>query len=125
MTIILHLPWPTTSNHANKFGRGRVYPSKAKVKFLDEADALALTQKPFRKVRGPFTYHAVFNQKYRLRKDGKPKEQFDGENRLKICVDYAQRIGLIEDDYLAQGGAWSWGECLHGAMLSIHPWTGA
>ena len=117
MTVILHLPWPPSSNHANKIGRKSVFPSKEMKAFLQEADGLAYTQKPFRCIVGAFTYHLVLNR-------AKRRHNSDGENRVKHCVDYAQRIGIIENDKLAEGGSWSWGECLHGAMLSIHPWRG-
>lgn len=115
MSIVLHLPWPPSVNDANKFGKKGYYPSKDKVKFFDDADALFLTQKRgLGRVEGPFTYHLVLNREMR-------HPLADGDNRAKYPLDCAQRFGLIENDKLAEGGSWSWGSCEHGSMLSIHP----
>lgn len=117
MSIVLHLPWPPSVNSANNFGSKGYYPSTEKKKFFRDADALFLTQKRSlngRMVEGPFTYHLILNR------DLRPATG-DGDNRIKYPLDFAQRVGLIENDKLAEGGSWSWGSCEHGAMLSIHP----
>jgi hypothetical protein len=114
--IVLHLPFPPSVNEANKFSKRGYYPSNAKRDFFRDADVLFLTQKRVLEPLsdGPFTYHIVLNRAHR-------GPTSDGDNRLKYVLDYAQRVGLIENDKLAEGGSWSWGECEHGAMLSIHP----
>jgi len=115
--IVLHLPFPPSVNEANKFGKRGYYPSNAKQTFVREAGALFLQQKRALnglKVTGPFTYHLVLNRSQR-------GPLADGDNRIKYPLDCAQQFGLIENDKLAEGGSWSWGECEHGAMLSIHP----
>ena len=115
--IVLHLPFPPSVNEANKFGKRGYYPSNAKQAFVAEAEGLFLTQKRALsglKVEGPFTYHLVLNRARR-------GPLADGDNRIKYPLDCAQKFGLIENDKLAEGGSWSWGECEHGAMLSIHP----
>lgn len=104
-------------NSANNFGRKGYYPSDAKKEFFRVANALFLAQKRAlsgQKIKGPFTYHLVLNHDRRGPLD-------DGDNRGKYALDCAQLFGLIENDKLAEGGSWSWGPCLHGAMLSIHP----
>jgi hypothetical protein len=115
--IVLHLPFPPSVNEANKFSKRGYYPSNAKRDFFRDADALFLTQKRALsglKVDGPFTYLVVLSRAQR-------GPLADGDNRLKYPLDYAQRVGLIDNDKFAEGGSWSWGECEHGAMLSIHP----
>jgi hypothetical protein len=115
--IVLHLPYPPSVNDANKFGRRGYYPSTEKENFFREADGLFLTQKRALnglRVDGKFTYHLVLNRALR-------HPLADGDNRCKYPLDFAQRVGLIKNDKLAEGGSWSWGECEHGAMLSIHP----
>jgi Holliday junction resolvase RusA-like endonuclease len=113
--IVLHLPFPPSVNNANGFSKRGYYPSAAKDKFFRDADSLYMTQKRgLSRVDGPFTYHIVLNKQMR-------HGLADGDNRLKYVLDYAQRVELIENDKLAEGGSWSWGECEHGAMLSIHP----
>jgi Holliday junction resolvase RusA-like endonuclease len=120
MTLILHLPWPPSTNHANRYGKNKrtgkmqYFPSKDKEAFFREADGLYMTQKRgLERVAGPFTYHLVLNRN--MRHGGA-----DGDNRGKYCLDYLQRVGLIDNDKLAEGGSWSWGSCEHGAMLSVH-----
>jgi hypothetical protein len=115
--IVLHLPFPPSVNEANKFSKRGYYPSNAKRDFKRDADALFLTQKRAlsgQKVEGPFTYHLILNIAQR-------GPLADGDNRIKFPLDFAQRVGLIDNDKFAEGGSWSWGECEHGAMLSIHP----
>jgi Holliday junction resolvase RusA-like endonuclease len=119
MTVVLHLPYPPTINSSGRVGSRGYYPSAAKQRFQTDADALFLTQKRSLaglKINGPFTYHIVLNRAQRGPLD-------DGDNRIKAALDCAQKFGLIENDKLAEGGSWSWGNCEHGAMLSIHPVT--
>jgi Holliday junction resolvase RusA-like endonuclease len=115
--IVLHLPFPPSVNSANNYGRKGYYPSDKKKSFFWDANALYLTQKRSlsgHRIEGPFTYHIVLNRSQRRR-------NADGDNHTKYVLDFAQTVGLIENDKLAEGGSWSWGECEHGAMLSIHP----
>jgi hypothetical protein len=115
--ILLHLPYPPSVNDANKYGKRGYYPSKEKKTFFNEAEVLFLTQKRAlsgQRIEGPFTYHLVLNRALR-------HPLADGDNRGKYPLDCAQKFGLIENDKLAEGGSWSWGECEHGSMLSIHP----
>lgn len=119
MTVILHLPWPPSVNDSNragvsKMGKPFVYSSQSKRRFFRDADILVMAQKPIGFVKGPFTYHLILNRDMR-------HGNADGDNRGKYVLDYAQKIGLIENDKLAEGGSWSWGHCEHGAMLSIRP----
>lgn len=116
-TVVLHLPWPPSVNDANKFSRKGYYPSDDKKKFFVDAHALYLMQKRSlggQKITGPFTYHLILNRAQR-------GPLADGDNRIKYPLDYAQKVGLIENDKLAEGGSWSWGACEYGSMLSIHP----
>jgi hypothetical protein len=121
MTVVLHLPMPPSVNAATRVGRNKVngkpfvYSSREKQKFFADADALFMAQKrTIGFVRGKFTYHLILNEKLR-------HGNADGDNRQKYAIDFAQRVGLIENDKLAEGGSWSWGPCEYGAMLSIHP----
>jgi len=115
--IVLHLPFPPSVNEANKFSKRGYYPSEAKKQFKLDATALFLTQKRAlrgQKIEGPFTYHLIVNRAQR-------GPLSDGDNLAKYPLDCAQKFGLIENDKLAEGGSWSWGDCEHGSMLSIHP----
>ena len=114
MTFLLHLPWPPSVNDANRFGKRGYYPSNAKQAFFRDADAMYYEQKPRWFVKGPFKYHLILNEKMRT-------STMDGDNRAKYPLDFLQRVGLIENDKLAEGGSWSWGDCEHGAMISVFP----
>lgn len=120
MTVILHLPMPPSVNAANRVGRSKstgkpfVYSSPEKRKFFAEADKLFLLRHGYNgKIKGAFKYHLVLNEKLR-------HGNADGDNRMKYALDFAQRVGVIENDKLAEGGSWAWGPCEFGAMLSIH-----
>jgi Holliday junction resolvase RusA-like endonuclease len=121
MTVVLHLPMPPSVNAATRVGRNKVngkpfvYSSREKQRFFADAGMMYLAQKRITGfVKGPFTYHLILNEKLR-------HGNADGDNRMKYALDFAQKVGLIENDKLAEGGSWAWGPCEHGAMLSIHP----
>src|SRR5581483_2256621 len=96
-------------------GKGFIYSSPEKRQFFRDAETLYLLQKShIGFVKGRFTYHLILNEKFR-------HGNSDGDNRGKYALDFAQRVGRIENDKLAEGGSWCWGPCEHGAMLSIHP----
>jgi hypothetical protein len=116
--IILHLPFPISVNSANGFGKHGYFPREAKKAFWRDAEALYMTQKRALaglKVSGPFTYHLILNRDQR-------GPLSDGDNLCKYPLDFAQKMGLIENDKLAEAGSWSWGPCQFGALLSIHPY---
>lgn len=121
MSFILHLPFPPSLNDANAIGKNRrtgqiqVYSNRGKTKFFRDADALFLAQKRgLERISGPFTYHLILNE-------GMRHGNADGDNRGKYCLDYLQKIGLIDNDKYAAGGSWSWGACEFGAMISVYP----
>lgn len=121
MTTILHLPFPPSVNASSRIGKSKtsgksfIFSSPEKRRFLKDADALYYVQsKGLQCVKGKFTYHLILNETMR-------HGNADGDNRQKYALDFAQRVGLIENDKLAEGGSWAWGPCLHGALLSIHP----
>jgi hypothetical protein len=122
--IRLALPFPPSVNHANRIGRNRatgrprVFESVAKRAFVREADGMFLQQKrdlASQRIAGPFTYHLVLNEALR-------SSNADGDNRAKYALDFAQRVGLIEDDKLAIGGSWRWAECSYPALLELEAW---
>lgn len=119
--LIVNLPFPPSINHANRFGKnkrtGRMqyFPSKDKEAFFAEADGLLLTQKRgLQRVGGSFTYHIILNEQMRT-------PTMDGNNRDKYAIDYLERVGLIDNDKLAEGGSWSWGPCEYGCVIIVKP----
>ncbi|MCX7320420.1 MAG: hypothetical protein NT113_13335 [Hyphomicrobiales bacterium] len=120
--FVLEMPFPPSVNDANRIGKSRktgkvvVFGDKGKLKFLKDADALYMAQqRRLSFVGGPFTYHITLNEKMR-------KPAMDGDNRGKYVLDYLQRVGLIENDKLAEGGSWSWGPCEFGCSVIVKPY---
>lgn len=121
MTFVIELPWPPSLNRANTVGKNRrtgkvqFYSSRDKAQFFRDADVLLLSQRNVEFVPGPFTYHITLNEKMR-------HGNADGDNRGKYVLDFLQRVGLIENDKLAQGGSWSWGTCEFGCRIIVKPY---
>jgi hypothetical protein len=118
--MTLHLPFPPSVNIANRVGRNKttgkpiVYSNRVKNKFFADAELLYLSQaRKLVGIPGPFKYHLVLNEDLR-------HGNADGDNRQKYCLDFLQRVGLIENDKLAEGGSWVWGPCEFGAMISVY-----
>lgn len=52
-------------------------------------------------IKGKFIYHIVLDENKRANRDG--------DNFNKAVLDFLQRVGMIENDSLADAGSWSWG----------------
>jgi hypothetical protein len=74
------------------------HPSTAYTRWIKAADQLFVMNKigPLRTVEGHFI--AVIE----LAATGKKRATSDADNLAKVCLDYAQRTRLIENDKLAQ-----------------------
>ena len=110
----LDLPKPPSVNSANKYGRGGVYPSKAKKAWFDEAGWIIKEQKPKPKpVKGPFRATITITRKGR-----KPKQDLD--NLPKYVLDLLQLHRLIENDCLLEGMNFTWGMAHLGCCVHVH-----
>lgn len=110
--VTLTLPFPPSVNDLWAKGRKNMHLSESYRAWKDEALKLYLAQKRTlgTPIKGNFTYHVVLDEKRRdFDKLGR-KRKSDGDNRSsKAILDLLQSVGLIEDDYFADAGSWSWG----------------
>ena len=104
MMVTISLPFPVSANRIWRNGNKRTYISPQYKAWKDEAFVSYLQQKrdAGEPIKGNFTYHIVLDETRR-------KVARDGDNRGKVCLDFLQAVGLIEDDKLADAGSWSWG----------------
>lgn len=104
--IELDLPVPPTANHIWQSGRKGVFRTKQYKEWQRQADALTLSQRGWRnkRIEGRFTALLVLNERML-------NPASDGDNRMKVPLDYAKRLGLIVDDSVqyCRGGRWSLG----------------
>ena len=99
MIVTIDLPFPPSVNRIWRVGTNRstgkrfVYRSKPYMKWLREADAQWMAQKPrgaFKMIEGPF--------KARIMLSRPDKRRRDDSNYHKVVMDFAQRVGIIKDD---------------------------
>jgi Holliday junction resolvase RusA-like endonuclease len=112
MTFSLLLPFPVSTNRLWRAYGQRVYASKEYKAWKQEANDYYIQQKRGKqKIEGPFTYMIVLDRTRR-------KSNLDGDNRLKAPLDFLQSVGLIENDSLAEGGGWAWGD-VDGCLIKV------
>lgn len=129
VTYCLELPFPVSANrlwrsagavththHGSILSRPRVYISPMYRSWITEADALYLTQKrkmgPVQML-GPYTIECVFSR-------DKRSPLADGDNLTKCIHDWLQRVQIIKNDRLCEGGYWAWGEASAGTTVVVH-----
>lgn len=99
----------------------RVHVSPQYKSWIKEADALYLIQKrklgPIRTL-GRYTLACTFSR------DKRSPIQ-DGDNLCKCVHDWLQRIELIHNDCLCEGGSWAWGDAQAGCLVLVegYPWV--
>ena len=108
----LDLPKPPSLNSANKLGRGRIHPSKAKDAWFEEAGWTIKEQKP-KPVKGPFRATVTFSR------EGRNQKQ-DLDNLPKYVLDLLQRHNLIENDNLLESMNFCWGMARLGCCVHVH-----
>jgi|KBSMisStandDraft_5_1062788.scaffolds.fasta_scaffold65100_1 crossover junction endodeoxyribonuclease RusA len=91
--IIVDLPWPPSLNRIWRSKGKVVYRDPKYVRWIDQAGWLAKLGK-HQQVRGEFSATIVLNPPN--------KRKIDVDNRVKVLLDLAQRVGLVEDDCLCR-----------------------
>jgi len=99
--IELDLPLPTSVNKIWRVSRGQVYRSRAYQRWQKAADALTLTQPQWRNKHIPGRYTATL-----IINEGMLNPVSDGDNLLKVPLDYAKRLGLVVDDSIKYCRDW-------------------
>jgi Holliday junction resolvase RusA-like endonuclease len=98
------LPWPPSTNNLWRYASGRKpYPSDDYKMWKRNADSIYQAySRQWVPIKGRFNAELTFNQKHRNRSDI--------DNRIKPCLDWLQRVGLIENDKLCSSLNAVWGE---------------
>lgn len=115
----LDLPMPPSTNSIWRYGRrgrpSKPYLSKEYVGWKAECDGLLMATQPRpKKVTGPFVASVVLSQEERRGNE-------DADNRTKACLDWLQRVELIDNDSKAERVTVSWGEAPAGCRVTVIP----
>lgn len=106
--VTLELPYPPTANTIWRRGNGRTYLNPKYMAWQNEANGMFLQQKSAKTIGtpivGPFEVHLTFSK-------DKRRKGSDLDNRVKPVLDQMQKLGLIENDSLAEKVTATWGPC--------------
>lgn len=99
--IEIDLPLPPSVNAIWRPGSYQFYQSRRYQRWVKEADALLYAQQKWRnkKLPGRFTCLLILNEDMM-------RSNMDGDNKLKVPLDYAKRLGLIVDDSIKYCRQW-------------------
>jgi crossover junction endodeoxyribonuclease RusA len=104
--VTLELPYPPTANTIWRRGKGRTYLNPKYKAWQNEANGMYQQQKAAKTIgtpiAGPFEVHLTFSDKKR-------RKGSDLDNRVKPVLDQMQRLGVIENDSLAERVTATWG----------------
>lgn len=122
MSHSIHLPFPPTTNTIWRLGRNKtIHRNQSYVQWIEQADQLTLLTKrgPIKMLVGPFFALLELHTTDKRRRK-------DADNRWKAVLDYATRIGLIQDDCHMQWGLVGWVDDAtvappYGCRLTIWP----
>ena len=100
--IEIDLPLPPSTNAIWRSNRGGVHRSAEYKAWQKAADALTLSRREWRnkRIERRFTVLLILNEKMM-------RQNADGDNNLKVPLDYAKRLGLIVDDSIAYARQWT------------------
>lgn len=120
MQLFLDMPFPPSMNHIWRAKKtGGVYRAPAYILWIKQADQLYVMQK--HRLRNQMLlgkFHCLLEI---YTSDGRKRR--DADNRMKVPLDYATRIGLIKDDSYCERGTFAWVKAEdappHGARLTI------
>ena len=99
--IVLDLPFPVSVNAIwGARNGGGVRRTAHYVRWLEAADmhVMATKQYPRRKIQGPFAIQIALSD----------DRGGDGDNYIKVCLDWLQSRDVIPNDKLCRKGAWEW-----------------
>jgi Holliday junction resolvase RusA-like endonuclease len=99
--IVLDLPVPPSVNEIWRPGHWQFYRSKEYRLWQKRADALTYATKGWRNKHIPGQYMATL-----ILDEGVLNPRSDGDNRLKVPLDYAKRLELITDDSITYCREW-------------------
>lgn len=93
-TITVDLPWPPSANKIWRSGNRRVYRSQKYNSWFKEAFYVFKESRP-KKIDGIFSAEIILYP---------PDDRHsDIDNRIKVLLDLAQKVGVIENDRFCRG----------------------
>lgn len=112
--IVLDLPWPPSLNAIWRSGNRHVYRNPKYVRWINQAGLLAKAYR-YPTITGRFKAKIILNPP--------TKREIDVDNRVKVLLDLAEAIGLIENDKKCRLLIVSYGETIKGgsARLILSP----
>lgn len=109
-TITLNLPWPPSQNAIWRKNKTAVYRNPKYVRWIEQASWLVKLGK-HQQIKGEFSATIVL-----IPPDKRP---IDIDNRVKVLLDLAERMQLIENDNLCRLLVVVYGEGDIGAKLTL------
>lgn len=104
--VTIEFPYPPTANTIWRRGKGRTYLNPKYKAWQAEANGMYQEQKAAKTIgtpiQGPFEVHLTFSDKKR-------RKGSDLDNRVKPVLDQMQKLGVIENDSLAEKVTATWG----------------
>lgn len=115
--IEVFLPMPPTVNRLHEWStkQRRYVRSAGYEKWVKAADNIAMAFAQLRghpRIEGHFTARIILSS-------SKRQTNYDGDNRIKALLDWAQSRRLIKNDALCDGGSWEWGYAPYGCVLVL------
>lgn len=110
----LELPFPVSKNALRGYGHGRVFRSHEYKAWLKEADGMFMKQKNIcgQPVLDHFKYHIALDQSRRTHNN-------DSQNYVECVLDFLQRVKLIKNDSMSDGGDCAWAP-VTGCVVQVH-----
>ncbi len=119
---MIALPFPPSTNRIWRISRSRVgaYLDPRYKAWKRAADAeYFIHKREWKPVAGHFEITIVLDEKYTHRK------RSDCDNRIKVILDWLQRVDLIEDDKLCDYLSVGWGHAPEGCRITLSPADGS
>jgi Holliday junction resolvase RusA-like endonuclease len=105
IVITIDLPTPISTNKIWRTGRGRTYRSKEYLDWCEQADLMVMAAKGLGrlpKIDGPFEVEILLSTVGRKGRDG--------DNYVKVVLDFCQSRDIIRNDSDCRKGSWKWVE---------------
>lgn len=110
--MILELPWPPSTNHTWKKGRGRVYLSAETRRFREDVAKLVMASRIARPITGPIEVSVTLCPPDKRRRD---EDNFAG----KSLFDAMTHAGVWLDDSQIRRKVVEWGEVVKGGCVKV------
>lgn len=104
--------WKPTTRRRKLKGKPGFYLDAKYTAWKGEADKVALAQKPLPRIAGRFSARLVLDTARR-------RSNTDADNRVKVVMDWLQRVEVITNDSQADRVSVEWGEAPEGCRVYL------